>query len=179
MFQPTTFQNLQKLLSSNLNTQITRNIKNKMKTTLNLEESSLKDINQIEIDIFKRKSNGNIKLIQELLNQTKCKSINNEELEFTLQQELKKLPNKTHPEVLNYGEEPYEVASFNDKPHFNFKPKQFSEICKKNNLLRTEHLGNFTGTKTYYLMSDLAELVSMYIVLLLYKYKSSICRNLL
>lgn len=160
MIQSFSFQIFPKLLSPSLQScGSIRNIKHKIKTTLPFEEYSLDDINQIEIDILKRKNGGKIQLIQDLINQLKSNAPNKEVLHSMLQQELKKLPNKTHPDVIDYGEEPHEKGFYNNKPTFSFQPKQFSEICKKNNLLRMEHLGNFTGTKTYYLMKDLAELV--------------------
>lgn len=63
--------------------------------------------------------------------------------------------------MINYGDDPKVVAYYNDKPEFKIKPLEFSEISKKLNLLRTDHLGNYAGHKAYFLMSDLAELVSL------------------
>lgn len=118
--------------------------------------------NEIQQNITRRKGIGNIKLIQDLLEKINNGQLpENEErqIQIELQNELNKLPNATHPDVLAYGDEPNVVQKFGDKPQFSFKPKPFADIAKFFNVLRMEHLGNFTGTKSYYLMSDLAELV--------------------
>lgn len=110
-----------------------------------------------------RKGVGDIHLVHNL-----HKKLNSENhapeiktlLEQQLQDELKRIPNETHPDVRNYGDDPKVVDFYNDKQDFKHKPLEFSEICKKLNLLRTDHLGNFSGHRSFYLMSDLAELVS-------------------
>lgn len=122
------------------------------------------NIPEIEFNIQARKGIGDIKLVHELfkkLGESVLLQKEKYDLFETLQQEMRKIPNKTHPDVLNYGQEPKDVEYFNEKPKFDFTVKEFSEICRKLNILRTEHLGNFTGHKSYFLMSDLAELVSL------------------
>lgn len=121
------------------------------------------NVPEIEFNIEARKGIGDIKLVHELfkkLGESVLLQKEKYDLFETLQKEMRKLPNKTHPEVLKYGQEPKDVEYVNEKPVFDFKVKEFSEICRKLNILRTEHLGNFTGHKSYFLMSDLAELVS-------------------
>lgn len=109
-----------------------------------------------------RKGVGDIHLVHDLHKKLN-ESLTAEDktvLEQQIQDELKRIPNETHPEVRNYGDEPKIVSFYNEKQDFKHKPLEFSEICKKMNLLRTDHLGNFAGHKSFFLMSDLAELVS-------------------
>lgn len=123
-----------------------------------------KNIETISENTKLRKGVGNIQLVHDL-----HKNLNSENqtaeskiiLEQQFQDELKRIPNETHPEVKNYGDEPKVVSFYNEKQDFKHKPLEFSEICKKLNLLRTDHLGNFAGHKSFFLMSDLAELVSV------------------
>lgn len=125
---------------------------------------NLKNIDRINENIQQRKGVGDIYLVHDINSKLQDKSLDPEtrkSLEIQLQEEMRKIPNDTHPEVRNYGEEPIAVKYYNEKPSFKHKPLEFSEICKKLNLLRTDHLGNFSGHKTYYLMHDLAELVSL------------------
>lgn len=75
---------------------------------------------------------------------------------------LLKIPNKSHPEVRYLGDEPRVIRHYNDKPVFEFQSHQFQEIAHKNKWFRMEHLSNFTGHKSYYLMGDLAALVSVF-----------------
>lgn len=123
----------------------------------------VKNLGKINENIQQRKGVGDIYLVHDIHNKLKSNSLSNETkaaLERQLQDEMRKIPNDTHPDVKFYGEVPKEVAFFNEMPRFKHSPLEFSEICKKLNLLRTDHLGNFSGHKTYYLMHDLAELVS-------------------
>lgn len=119
------------------------------------------NIEEINENTKLRKGVGDIHLIHELKNKLNSKGLNESEkvlLNNQLQEELQKIPNRTHPDVKNYGENPKVVSYFNEKPQFKHKPVDFSDICKKLNLLRTDHLGNFNGSKSYYLMNDLADL---------------------
>lgn len=123
------------------------------------------NIPEIEFNIQARKGIGDIKLVHELfkkLGESVLLQKEKYDLFETLQKEMRKIPNKTHPEAMKYGLEPKNVEFFNEKPVFDFPVKEFSEICRKLNILRTEHLGNFTGHKSYFLMADLAELVSSF-----------------
>lgn len=121
---------------------------------LNLEEISL--------NINRRKGVGDIKLVQELYNKLNDKSLDGsakDSIKKQLNEELSKIPNKTHPAVLEYAENPKVVSYFNKKNELKHDPYEFSELCKKLNIIRTDYLGNFTGHKSYFLMNDLAELV--------------------
>lgn len=121
------------------------------------------NVRQIQANVEHRKGIGNIQLVHELNKQIKSlpveESVNRNRLNDQLQEELGKIPNKTHPDVLNYGTEPKVLKYYNEKPQFGSKHVfEFSEMAKKINLFRMEKLGNFTGHKSYYLTSDLAEL---------------------
>lgn len=123
----------------------------------------IKNINEISENTKLRKGVGDINLVHDLNNQLKNENLSSSDkiaLNLKLQEAMKRIPNDTHPEVRSYGEEPKVIAYYNEKPEFKHKPLEFSEITKKLNLLRTEHLGNFAGHKSFFLMSDLAELVS-------------------
>lgn len=121
------------------------------------------NLQQIEDNIKRRKGIGNIKLIQELaekLNSDILKPNERHDIDKKLQQEMRMIPNLTHPDVLDYGDEPKVIRLHNtDKYKYFFEPKEFSDITSKLNIMRMEHLGNFSGHKSYYLMSDLADLV--------------------
>lgn len=120
-----------------------------------------KNIDSIDLNIKLRKGVGDIHLVHDIkAKQSRSNQSDNAMLSHKLQEEIIKIPNDTHPEVRNYGNEPKVVAVFNEKPEFQHEPLEFSEIGRRLNLLRTEHLGNFAGHKTFFLMSDLAELVS-------------------
>lgn len=146
--------------ASNLN--LIRTLKHKINSIeVELDSSYLEFENQVDAEqnILKRKNSGNLTLIKNLMTQLEASSATTEVLK-QLQDEIRKLPNATHPDVIGYGVDPVEIQSYGNKPEFSFKPRSLAELCKRLNILRTEHLGNFTGTKTYYLMNDLAELVS-------------------
>lgn len=140
-----------------------------------LDEKFLLDQNnivKINENIKLRKGVGDIFKAHELKNKVKDESLSIEErnqLEEDLHNELKIIPNQTHPAAKDIGDDPKVVKYYNEKPTFKHKPLEFSEICKKLNILRTDHLSNFSGHKTYYLMNDLAELVSnFYLKIFLY-----------
>lgn len=122
------------------------------------------NLSEITKNISRRKGVGDIKVVQELHERLKNENLDEStktELSKQLESELKKIPNRTHPDVSEYGDDPKIVGYFNEKPQFKHKPLEFSEIGKKLNVIRTEYLGNFTGHRSYYLMSDLAELVRL------------------
>lgn len=121
------------------------------------------NVERIDENIKLRKGVGDIHKVHELNKKLMSDGLNPEtkhSIAAQLHEEMRKIPNETHPDVKSYGDDPKVVSFFNDKPEFKHKALEFSEICKKLNLLRTDHLGNFAGHKSYYLMSDLAELVS-------------------
>lgn len=118
-------------------------------------------LDEISSNIQSRKGVGDIKLVQELHNKLQSQNLQQDKkikLEEELKIELNKIPNRNHPDVVDL-DTPKVVQYYNVKPEFKHSPLEFSEICKKLNILRTDHLGNFTGPRSYYLMSDLAELV--------------------
>lgn len=114
------------------------------------------NVPEIAENIILRKGVGDIHQVHSTLKDTTQEHQISEELES----QLLRIPNKTHPEVRDLGDEPRILRYYNDKPVFDFKPHQFQEIAHKNKWFRMEHLSNFTGHKSYYLTGDLARLVS-------------------
>ncbi|XP_044262157.1 serine--tRNA ligase, mitochondrial [Tribolium madens] len=119
-----------------------------------------KNITEISQNIANRKGIGNIQRVHELNNQLQALNRNDKAYEPTrleLVSEALKIPNRTHPHVSQYGDSPKTVtivgAKPPDGPHLDFQ-----EICKKLRLLRTDQLGNFSGSKSYYLLGEMAEL---------------------
>lgn len=105
----------------------------------NNKEKFLKNINI-------RKGVGDILLINEL--NDKLLSAPEKEknhIRESILQEIYKLPNDTHPDVINYGDQPREVEFINSKREFDFKPLDFGDIGKKMNILRTDNLSPLTG----------------------------------
>lgn len=119
---------------------------------------------EIRSNIAIRKGVGNIELVHDLankLNQT-TDATDRENLYNQLQVALKSIPNSTHPDVVNYGDNPKEIETIGSKTKYNFKYKDFERLCKAWNVSRTTNLRNFNGSKSYYLMDDLALLVSLF-----------------
>ncbi|XP_052900867.1 serine--tRNA ligase, mitochondrial [Anopheles moucheti] len=117
----------------------------------------------IETNIQHRKGIGDIQLVHKIQEQLSAGIALTESeratLKSQLQLELSKIPNRTHPQVLEYGNEPRILRRFNEQhKRTDRKYFQFSDICKKMNLYRMENLGNFTGHRSYYLTDELAEL---------------------
>lgn len=117
-----------------------------------------------------RKGVGDIETVHRLLNELQKKSGNGREQREKLRSELLKIPNKTHVDIKDYGDEPKVMQYYNKQPTFDFKPSQFQEIAHKNRMFRMEHLSNCSGHKSYYLMGDLAQLVRIFDHIL-YMYK--------
>lgn len=132
----------------------------------NFDEKYLLDVGNIKRiaeNIELRKGVGNIKLVHEIKNKLSSDNLSADSrisINDLLQDELRKIPNETHPEVKNFGDKPKVVAYFNEMPEFKHNPLEFSEITKKLNLLRTDYMGNYAGHKAYFLTGELAELVS-------------------
>lgn len=115
----------------------------------------------IQQNINSRKGVGNIHLVTELkskLDQSNKTSNSYEDIRKKFYEELHLIPNKTHPDVFKYGDQPKLVKLVNEKKNFTFKHKDFHEITKKLNLVRTEQLGNVCGSRSYYVMGEMAEL---------------------
>ncbi|KAG8190651.1 hypothetical protein JTE90_002605 [Oedothorax gibbosus] len=82
-----------------------------------------------------------------------------QELKNTLTPLLYFFPNDTHPRVReNKSEEPVVLEKVGSKPPFTYHPTNFDSLTKRLNVLRTKHLGNISGHKSYYLKNDLAML---------------------
>lgn len=101
-------------------------------------------------NIKRRKGIGDIEKVHQLLRNSGSKDL--------LDAELCKIPNRTDPEISDYGTEARLLKTCGSKPTFNYKPKEFSELAKNLRLIRTENLGNFSGSRSYILIGDLAEL---------------------
>lgn len=123
--------------------------------------------NEIMLNIKCRKGVGDIERVLQL--HKECSSVSSEEThKALLLKEMLKIPNRTHPDVIKYGETPHVLQVFGDKMSFTFKPKPFHDIAKSLNLLRND-LSNFTGHKSYFFMGQLAELESALVRLFLIK----------
>lgn len=93
----------------------------------------------ISKNIACRKGVGDIKLVQHLYCKYREIGDNVSEERFLL--EALKIPNSTHPEILKYGDEPQLIKQIHFKPQFEYVPKQFHELAKRLNLIRTDQLG--------------------------------------
>lgn len=116
---------------------------------------------EIVQNVSKRKGVGDIKLINEI--KSKLDSLSNrptdyKQLQKQFYDELLKLPNKTHPAVKDLLDEPHIVKYIGTERTFHSKPLEFHEIVKRLNLLRTDQLGNLAGSRSYYVLGEMAEL---------------------
>lgn len=100
-------------------------------------------------NIKKRKNIGDIDKVLELSGQPNKKEL--------FLKELSRIPNCTHPAVLEYGDKPKLLKECGVKPEFEFEPQEFSELASHLKLIRTE-LGPIAGRKAYMLLGDLAQL---------------------
>lgn len=73
-------------------------------------------------------------------------------------QELSKIPNCTHPSVVEYDNKPKLLKKCGKKPEFDFEPKEFAELVTDLKAIRTQALGPIAGQRSYILLGDLAEL---------------------
>ena len=78
------------------------------------------------------------------------------ELWEQLTREGLKIPNRSDPVLLSYGDEPQIIETRGHKPVFPFRPKELHEITKQSGTLRTENLGIVTGHRSYYFLKELA-----------------------
>ncbi|XP_014205482.1 serine--tRNA ligase, mitochondrial [Copidosoma floridanum] len=102
-------------------------------------------------NISKRKSHADINRILQLHQ--------NSHSQEELINEIRKIPNLTDPKVLEYKDnEPCVLRKMGEQPTFRFKPQEFSQIMARLKLLKSDRLGPVTGSKSYILMDDLAEL---------------------
>ncbi|KAH8381779.1 hypothetical protein KR009_000176 [Drosophila setifemur] len=113
-------------------------------------------LDELERNVKLRQHRNNVPLIRSLVKEAESGS---PEIIRKLQEELDQLPNSTHPRLQDYGEEPRVLAKYEHRklpPETTFK--EFSELARALNLYRMDHLGNYTGHKSYYLMGHLAML---------------------
>ncbi|KAH8419218.1 hypothetical protein KR222_010700 [Zaprionus bogoriensis] len=119
-------------------------------------------LDALERNIELRHHKNNVPHIRELLavlQQSKAQPGATElETRRQLEAELLQLPNATHPRLLAYGNQPYELANYKHRELPQQGAKEFSELARALNLYRMEHLGNYTGHKSYYLTGQLAML---------------------
>lgn len=107
-------------------------------------------------NISKRKGVGNVLRVIELNNELVKKP--NEMLRRELIQELLKIPNETHAQPAEYGNDPKVIKLMGCAPKFSFKPKAFDLLMEHSNQFRMKELTPFAGHKAYYLSRELAEL---------------------
>lgn len=112
----------------------------------------------IDLNIKKRKGVGNINRVLELHYSLGKPNSSSESIKSELLQEALLIPNQSHPDLQLYDDTPKVIREVNEKKSYSFKPKEFSNLVKTLNLMRTENMGVFSGHKGYYLLGDLAEL---------------------
>lgn len=113
-----------------------------------------------------RKSGANIEIVRNLHAKFESETDTKRQAELAtkLRSEIKKFPNQTHPTVLAYGPNAAytEVESHGDA----FEKKNpdgmdYVTLCNLLNTVRLDHLGNFTGSRSYYFMQSVAEMVRL------------------
>lgn len=121
-----------------------------------------KNIDEIRRNINTRKGLGDIDCVLNAYKNLKATSETDgsyKEHKNDLLKYLICLPNQTHPIVQEYEEIPCLIREINEKRDFGeHSPLEFSEITKRLNLVRTAKLGHTCGHKSYYFLSELAEL---------------------
>ncbi|XP_041979417.1 serine--tRNA ligase, mitochondrial [Aricia agestis] len=115
---------------------------------------------EIKHNIEIRKGVGNIRKVLEVYEELKDVKISDKKYQPLREQlhfELEKLPNKTHPLVTGYKEDPVVIHTINSKRTFSKEPFEFSEITEKLNIMRTDKLGITCGNRSYCYLGELAE----------------------
>lgn len=126
----------------------------------------------IERLVQSRKTNADLPLIRATLERLQQHSDSataaaddaHEHLHRTLAEQLRLLPNDTHPaaRALSGSDEPHLLGHYGGEHSARLADgsaaRPFADICRRLNILRTEHLGHFTGPKSYYLLQELADL---------------------
>ncbi|KAH8311973.1 hypothetical protein KR044_008829 [Drosophila immigrans] len=125
-------------------------------TTTGKPALTSEQLDELERNIELRHHRNNIPVIRQLLE--KLQQGVDSKLERQLADELQQLPNATNPRLLGYDNQPYELASYKHRTLPEQGAKEFSELARAFNLYRMDHLGNFTGHKSYYLTGQLAML---------------------
>lgn len=119
------------------------------------------NLEEISTNIASRKGMGNIELVQSLkkkLDSISTDDVNREAVMAEFISEVMKIPNKTHPSVKAYGEEPKIINEIGIKRKFDHKPREFEAITKALKLMRTDQLGNVSGSRSYFFMGEMVEL---------------------
>ncbi|KAH1004396.1 hypothetical protein HUJ05_005212 [Dendroctonus ponderosae] len=119
------------------------------------------NIKDIEDNISRRKSIGNIRLVNEMHEKLKSLKTNDskyQSVKAQLAEECRRIPNRTHPDIISYIDTPKVIKYIGSKRVFDFPHKEFYEISKRLKLVRTEQLGSLAGSRTYYLLGQMAEL---------------------
>lgn len=123
---------------------------------------NIENINEIKNNIQRRKGVGDIDkalYLYKTLKTTSDRDHYYDSIKLNLFKELNILPNRTHPTVENYADEPHVIHEINQKKDFGKnKPLEFSRITELLNLMRTDKLGYTCGNKSYYYFGALAEL---------------------
>lgn len=122
---------------------------------------NIKNLQEIGNNIQLRKGVGNIKLVNDL--KIKLDKLEKDTTEFKtiqnqLNNELSKIPNRTHPNVVGYENEPKIIKHIGCERKFDSEPREFYEVTKRLNLVRTDQLGNVSGNKSYYFLGEMAKL---------------------
>lgn len=111
-----------------------------------------------------KKQGGDIAPILEEVKRIPGRIKEHEDRMLTLQQEIRsilmRLPNIMH-ESVPYGKddsENVEVRTFGKKPHFDFPPKNHTEIIEDLNIVELERAAKIAGARSYFLKGDLARL---------------------
>lgn len=131
-------------------------------------------INEIRQNIYSRKGVGDIDKVVSLYETWKASGFSDNNVKINLINEAKHIPNRSHSQLLNYGEIPAVVSVYGCKKQFNFKPKEFQHLAEALDSLRTKELGIVTGSRSYYLkgvLADLEDALIKYVVNFLIKKK--------
>ncbi|KAL7727180.1 hypothetical protein ACLKA6_013929 [Drosophila palustris] len=115
-------------------------------------------LDELERNIELRHHKNNIPLIRKLIKALQNGVNVDKEIHRQLEDQLELLPNATHPRLLSYDNQPFELANYKHRPLPEQGAKEFSELARALNLYRMDHLGNYTGHKSYYLTGQLAML---------------------
>ncbi|XP_014244780.1 serine--tRNA ligase, mitochondrial [Cimex lectularius] len=110
---------------------------------------------EIKSRIKRRKGEGDVDLVRKLYSD--LSSTGDPSIRQRLIKEALKIPNKSHPRLLGLKDEPEVIKTIGDIKQTNFKPKTFEELARKLKLIRTD-TSCFTGSRSYYLIDQLAQL---------------------
>ncbi|CAH0391822.1 unnamed protein product [Bemisia tabaci] len=116
-----------------------------------------KVVESVRQNISSRKGDGNIDLVLALYKEH-LNDEGNEDVKRKLLEAAACIPNRTHPQVLEYGSDSKVISSTGSKFDYNFKPKSFPDLTAQHNLFRYENMTNLTGFRSYFLSGNLAAL---------------------